>query len=86
MTNKLIIEFKEKIKDLFSQDNIALTLIFGMFLGSLVYAIFTQIPFGAIVMMGVIGVSCYLWGYLRGEEHQKEKKEKDEYDQYSDFD
>jgi hypothetical protein len=80
LTTKKIIEFKEKIKDLFSQDNIALTLIFGVFLGSIVYAIFTQMPFMAIVMMGVIGVSCYLWGYLRGEEHQKEKQERDEYE------
>jgi len=76
----------DKIKYLFDNNNIALTIIVGSALLAIIYTIFAQVRLGAIIMMGVIGVGCYLWGYLRGEEHEKDKRDTDEYEKSRELD
>jgi len=76
----------DKIKYLFDKNNIALTIIVGSALFAIIYSLFAHVAIGAIIMMGVIGVGCYLWGYLRGEEHEKDKRDTDEYEKSRELD
>jgi hypothetical protein len=62
---------KEKIKEMFSGDNISLTLLFAAFIGSFVYLMVTAFSIGALMAVGIAGYAGYAWGYLQGMKRQK---------------
>jgi hypothetical protein len=62
---------KDKIKEMFSADNIRRTLISAVFIGSLIYLMVTSFSFGALITVGLAGYVGYCWGYIRGENSVK---------------
>lgn len=56
----------ENIKSALSENNIGLTICFILFLGPLVYFFLKHTPLGSVIITVIIGISCYIWGYLRG--------------------
>jgi hypothetical protein len=66
---------KDKIKEMFSADNIRRTLISAVFIGSLIYlmvtSLVTSFSFGALITVGLAGYVGYCWGYIRGENSVK---------------
>jgi len=50
-----VMMMKDKIKEMFSADNIRRTLISAVFIGSLIYLMVTSFSFGALITVGLAG-------------------------------
>ena len=62
---------KNKIKEMISADNISLTLLFAVFIGSFIYLMVTSFSLGALIAVGLAGYVGYCWGYIQGRDRQK---------------
>lgn len=62
---------KDKIKEMISPDNISLTLLFAVFIGSFIYQMVTSFSLGALLVVGLAGYVGYCWGYIQGRDRQK---------------
>jgi len=63
---------KDKLKLCFNDDNIGLTILAIIYLGSIVYLLLTALTPAGILMTLVATYVGYGWGFVKGQAKQKE--------------
>jgi len=63
----------ENLREAFDENNIGVTLIFGVAIISFIYLFIKNTPAGIVLITIFIGVCCYLWGYVKGIDKEKNK-------------
>ena len=71
----MIKRISEKLKVGLNENNLGITICFILFLGPLAYLFLKHTPLGSVMMSVIIAISCYIWGYLRGEKAERLKQQ-----------